>query len=268
MKWQHEHGASSFLDHKRQDGCNGDYEQYVDWPRHSRRHIDETFMTSWHLITNFGSSINTMSMALFIAMGLVANMENRMAFYWCTLFGAAMLLVVVTKIGFIGWGVGMEAIDFTGISGHATRAAAVYPVLFFLIFQRAPERLNVAPVCAGVAVGILISVSRFAVHVHSVSEILAGWMLGSAIGGLFLYRIKGRELVIPRVWLVLAGAVLVVAMPLTGQLQSDGMITRLALALSGRERPFTRTDWKAVQPVREPDRLTRVPWQMRAPFFK
>jgi hypothetical protein len=80
-----------------------------------------------------------MPAALIITIWLLTGRLWHLAALWCLLFGIAMLAVVATKIAFLGWGIGSEALDFTGISGHAARATAIFPVLFYLGLQNPPR---------------------------------------------------------------------------------------------------------------------------------
>jgi hypothetical protein len=55
------------------------------------------------------------------------------AIRWPSLFTLAALLVVSTKIAFEAWGIGIGALDFTGISGHAMTATSVLAVAGYLL---------------------------------------------------------------------------------------------------------------------------------------
>src|SRR4051812_17523224 len=99
-------------------------------------------MLTWLHITRLGD-FTLMSLTAFaIAAWLFAGGEKRAALWWSVLFGAGTGVVIVTKMAFIGWGIGIRSLDFTGFSGHAMRAAAVMPVLFYLALQKAPSLLR------------------------------------------------------------------------------------------------------------------------------
>ena len=101
-----------------------------------------------------------------------------MALWWCQLFTAGMSLVVATKIAFIGWGIGIRSLDFTGFGGHSMRATVVIPVRFYLILQKAPPIARTSGVSLGTVFGVIIGISRLVVYAHSVSEAVAGCILG------------------------------------------------------------------------------------------
>jgi membrane-associated phospholipid phosphatase len=197
----------------------------------------------WFLISSIGNVVITFSIALTIAIWLLVSREWKSPLQWCVLFGLSMVVVLASKIAFIGWGIGSEALDFTGISGHATRAAAVFPVLFYFGLQRAPRKLNSWSVYCGVLLGLLISVSRVKVHAHSGSEVMAGWLLGSLVSGTFLYVMQTHSVFISRRWLVLCSFSLLFMSPAVKPVQTDDVITDLALNLSGHSEPYDRSGW-------------------------
>lgn len=200
-------------------------------------------MSFWILITSIGNTVITIPITLTIAIWLLAGREWKMSLLWCVLFGAAMMLVLASKIAFVGWGIGIEALDFTGISGHATRAAMVFPVLFYFGLQRAPRKISAISVYLGVALGVLISISRVMVNSHSGSEILIGWLLGSCMCVIFLQAIKNRAILISRRWLLACSFSLLFISPAIKPYQPDNIIVSLALAISGHEKPFDRSAW-------------------------
>ena len=67
---------------------------------------------------------------------LLAARAWRMAFWWSLLFGAALGMVAVSKVIFLGWGGGWQALGYKALSGHATGATALFPILFYLLLQR------------------------------------------------------------------------------------------------------------------------------------
>jgi len=200
-------------------------------------------MNYWFLITSIGSSLVTIPIAVTIAAWLLASREWKMAFYWCFLFGLAMLLVLATKIAFVGWGVGIESLDFTGISGHAARSAAVFPLLFYFGLQPAPRKIFSWPLCLGVALGLLIAISRVMVNAHSSSEIIAGWLLGSSVSFGFLISMSKHYVLISRRWLLLCSLIFLFVSPIAKPVPTESLIIKTALFLSGHHAPNTRAMW-------------------------
>ncbi|WP_296001381.1 phosphatase PAP2 family protein [Rugamonas sp.] len=183
-----------------------------------------------------------------IAVWLLAGQSWRLTLSWCLLFGAGMALVVLTKVAFIGWGLGVESVEFSGFSGHAMRAAAVFPVACYLGCRQLGASARVWGTLAGIAVAVLISLSRIYVQAHSVSEVVTGTLLGLMVAAAFIWHASTEHhLALSRVLLVLCIPILLVA-PRLEPVPTEQWMTELALLLSGHDEPFTRDQW------RRPDR--------------
>ncbi|MFT5532161.1 MAG: membrane-associated phospholipid phosphatase [Burkholderiaceae bacterium] len=200
-------------------------------------------MATWFRVTSFGDSIVTIPAAAAIILWLLSGRAWRMAAWWSGLFGAGLVLVVATKIAFIGWGVGIASIDFTGISGHAMRATAVLPIIGCLAFNGSRLRIRLAGFAAGLAIALLISVSRVVVDAHSVSEAASGALLGTAISSAFM-RVTS-SVIRPTIngWLVVLSLAGLFWVSSAEPAPTQEILTDLALKLSGHERPFTRANW-------------------------
>jgi membrane-associated phospholipid phosphatase len=200
-------------------------------------------MAGWLRVTSFGDSIVTVPAAAAIILWLISGRAWRMAGWWIVLFGAGMTLVVATKIAFIGWGVGVAAIDFTGISGHAMRATAVLPIIGCLAFNGCRRWVRLAGFAAGLSVVLLIAVSRVIVEAHSVSEAASGAVLGTAISWMFMRITSPVILPAMNVWLIVLSLVGLFWVSFAEPAPTQELLTGFALKLSGHERPFTRADW-------------------------
>lgn len=100
-------------------------------------------MYYWQLLTRLGEAQIVLTAALLAALVLLRRPETRsLATCWMALTAMAVPLTTASKLAFIGWGIGWPQIDFTGISGHAMFAAAVYPLLLAI---RAPASGAAAP---------------------------------------------------------------------------------------------------------------------------
>jgi membrane-associated phospholipid phosphatase len=205
-------------------------------------------MVWWSHLSSLGGLNVTGLLALAIAAWLAAIRCWRLAFAWGLLFGAAMGLAAASQMAFLGWGVGIRAVDFTGFSGHATRAAAVFPVALFLLLEREHERLRAAGLAAGGLLAVLVALARVRVGAHSASEALAGCLLGLAAAALFLARTRAPRRSSPQPLLLgLLAATLL--LPRADPIDSHQWLTAAALKLSGRDRVWLRRDW---QPARNP----------------
>jgi membrane-associated phospholipid phosphatase len=201
-------------------------------------------MISWMKITSFGGITVMAPAALAITAWLVVERSWRMALWWCLLFTVGMSLVVATKIAFIGWGIGIRSLDFTGFSGHSMRATAVIPVLFYLILQKASPIARASGVMLGMVFGVIIGISRLVLHAHSVSEAVAGCILGGMVSLTFIGILGPTQKFVLYRSLIALSLIALLAVPCAEPAPTQRWITGLALYLSGHDRPFVRHGWK------------------------
>jgi len=206
-------------------------------------------MIPWHQITQFGDVTITSVLALAIAAWLLLEGERRLALWWCVLFAASTVLVIATKVAFIGWGIGVRSVNFTGFSGHAVRVAAIIPVLLYLMLQRAPPGTRSLGVLAGYALALLLGISRLAVHAHSVSEVVAGLLLGATISAVFIGIAGSLEgPAFSPLWIALIVLTLLPA-PYVRPAPTQAWLTRVTLYVSGHDRPCRRSHWTRPCPL-------------------
>ena len=205
-------------------------------------------MTWWNGIS-FTADMSLMGPAgVAIALWLLVSRQWRLVFSWCLWYGAGLTLVVLSKLAFMSWGVGSSALDFTGFSGHAMRAGAVFPVLMYVLLQRAEPRWRHAGVLVGVAFAVLVAISRVIVHAHSVSEAVSGCVLGLAVALGFMWNARGAVNFAVSHALALASLVLMVVLSFKAEpMPTEQWLQKLAMVLSGHERVFSREDWKPAQ---------------------
>ena len=199
----------------------------------------------WLRLTAFGDILVTLPAAAAIVLWLLSGQAWRLATWWLVLFLGATGLVVLTKIAFIGWGIGIRSWDFTGISGHAMRAAAVMPVIGYLGFHQARLKFQSVGIWLGIVIALMISVSRVVVHAHSVSEAAIGALLGTAVSLVFIRIARTADKPVVNRWLITATLAGLFLMAAGEPAPTQKMLTKVALALSGHQRPFTRADWDA-----------------------
>jgi hypothetical protein len=197
-------------------------------------------MLSWMTITNLGGSAVMMPAAAVCAAWLVFARAWRMAFWWCLLFSAGMTLVAASKIAFIGWGIGIQSLDFTGFSGHAMRATAVMPVLFYLLLQKKGPLARTSGVALGIAFGVIIGVSRLVVHAHSVSEAVSGCVLGCMVSLGFIWSSSTSPNPVFHRWLIALSLITLIPAPMAEPVPAEQWLEAIALRLSGHDKPFGR----------------------------
>ncbi|RKP47463.1 phosphatase PAP2 family protein [Trinickia fusca] len=199
----------------------------------------------WFSITRLGGAGLTLPLALTIALWLALGYTWRLAVGWLSIVGAAAGVVMLTKIAFLGWGVGVREWDFTGVSGHAMLSTAVYPVAFFLTLLPTRARIRLFGVLLGLAAGLAVGLSRVVLDAHSPSEAVAGCTVGAFAALLFIWSAwdakPGKLSAVP-----VAVSLLMLTVALHDvRVPTQRWITHIALHLSGRERPFIRARWKA-----------------------
>ncbi len=198
-------------------------------------------MIPWGHITSVADTVVTLPAAATIAVWLGAGRAWRMALWWCALFISGLALVAATKIAFIGWGIGVSALDFMGMSGHAMRAIAVFPVIFYLVLQRSPRAVRISGVSLGILIGILVGVSRVVLDFHSMSEVLAGCAMGAVVSLGFIWIARGMPRPYVNRWLIAFGLFALLPTSYAKPAPTNLWMNAIALYLSGNEMPYDRS---------------------------
>ena len=216
--------------------------------------------TFWTLITRLGEAqILLPALAGVLAWFVWRLKASPVAATWLACIGLATLLTTVTKVAFLGWGVGYAPLNFTGVSGHAMFAAAVLPVLCATVASTAAPRWRPLAVVGGLALAALIAWSRVKVGAHSPAEAVAGWAVGSAASALALGMAAAPRSHAPKALLVGLAVWMVVTPASAPRSRTHDWVTQLSLALSGRDQPYTR------QMLMQRHRLHSVPDALPAP---
>jgi membrane-associated phospholipid phosphatase len=210
--------------------------------------FDPALLPLWHLVTRLGESQLVLPVAVLAAVVLLRLPGGGpLARLWMAMLAASVLLTLATKIAFIGWGWGSASLDFTGVSGHAMVATAVYPLLFGTIAAQWPRPGRAMTIGAGISLALLVGLSRLAVQAHSTSEVVAGLLLGGVVSaaGLCLVRPPPAAL---SAWIpaAIAGWLALTVLHAPASATHD-LVTRLALELSGHDRPYTRAGMHRAQ---------------------
>jgi membrane-associated phospholipid phosphatase len=197
----------------------------------------------WHVLTRLGEAEILLPTAALAALALLVQAQTRqLGFAWLSLLGVAALVTTATKVAFIGWGMGWATINFTGISGHTMFATAIYPVLLMTLVPNRSWRNFRWSTVLGLAMAILVGVSRVKVEAHSWSEVFAGWILGGAVSAIALVTFERPNVSIrPALLAILAVWLAVMPFQLRAS-NTHSLVTRLALKMSNRETPFRRVD--------------------------
>lgn len=194
----------------------------------------------WHAITHLGTASIILPLVVIASIALWACRQRTALRNWLLALALAAGVTLVTKILFIGWGIGIAAIDFTGVSGHALLATSVLPILFGWLWAPLRGRFNRGGALFGLALGALVAISRVVLGAHSASEVIMGWLAGLLVS---MIALKTLDDPTHRPWLTRL-SILLLSLTLVGDISTyvptHDWETGIALRLSGRKKPFTR----------------------------
>jgi len=187
---------------------------------------------------HLGNLVLTLPLAAAIAAWLLAARAWRAAGCWLLLFGAALAIVGISKLAFLGWGASIPALRFQALSGHAAGATAVFPVLAYLLLRRFAPTAAALGAAAGIMLGALLVLVLVATNEHTVAEAGAGWLVGAAASAGML-RITRTTRVPPLTAGMAASLLAYLATAWAMQQARAGYwMVKLAMALSGNRHPF------------------------------
>ncbi|HBS5720149.1 TPA: phosphatase PAP2 family protein [Klebsiella aerogenes] len=202
---------------------------------------------NWQFVSFFGDSTVLLPSAVVLFAVLVLRKTSRtLAWQWAMLFGITGTVVCISKLAFMGWGIGIREIDFTGFSGHTALSTAFWPILLWLLTSRASSSLRWGTVLLGFVLAGIVGYSRLMIHAHSVSEVVSGFILG-ACGSLIFLLLQWRAHSSRTAQISWTGALSMVIIPLvllnTGaKAPTQSLLGELATMIGPFEKPFTRAD--------------------------
>ena len=197
---------------------------------------------AWPVVTHLGSAGLMLPVAALTTIGLWLAGRRAAVAVWLAALGAGAALVLASKLAFMGWGIGSAALDFTGISGHSMLATSILPVWLASLLAGRAQRFSAPVLSLGLLVGALVALSRVLLGAHSISEALAGWLLGAAVA-LAAWRALAGPLRWSR-WSLLALLPLALSLDAAtaNYLPAYQWEQHIAVSLSGRSAPYTRAD--------------------------
>lgn len=198
----------------------------------------------WRTLTYFGDSMLLIPTAVIIALILPWKSDNRRTvWYWVVAFCMAGLLVSLSKILFLGFGIGSARFNFTGFSGHSAMSATLWPVMLWLISGRWPHPLRMLAIACGYLIPMMVGLSRLVIHAHSTSEVATGLLLGFTLSSAFL--ISQRRTALKGFSWPQVGAAFLVPLLLLGHgrvATTQQFLERFSADLAGLEKPYSRAD--------------------------
>lgn len=199
---------------------------------------------NWHFLTFFGDSMLLLPCAAIVFIILLLSPTSRKpTWQWMLLFGGVGAIVCVSKLAFMGWGIGSRHWDFTGFSGHSALSASIWPVLLWLLCGRFSSPVRRTAMIVGYLLAAVVGYSRLVIHAHSTSEVITGLALGFIVSSTFLMLQRGTQP--PR--LSYRKIAVTLALPLVlinsgTAAPTQGLLERIAVTIAPVEKPFVRAD--------------------------
>lgn len=199
-------------------------------------------MTFWESLSALGDSRALFPLATVLALFLPTS-HRHLLWRWATAIIVVAATTLASKIAFMGWGFGLEYLNFTGISGHAAMSSTLYPVAFWLLASGRSRHLRAWAV-AGAGLALAIGCSRLPLRAHSPSEIIIGISLGVAASAWVLRdgQTLGYILAVHGRAALLAIAAAMTTPILLADLHTHDLVKAAAKTLSGRAQAFERQD--------------------------
>ncbi|EOS96310.1 acid phosphatase [Erwinia tracheiphila PSU-1] len=140
-----------------------------------------------HILTYFGDSMLLIPTAVIMAF-LIGwkNSARRASVWWVLTFCSAGAIVSLSKIAFLGFGMGSARFNFTGFSGHSTMSATLWPVMLWLLTGHLARAWRIFAVGVGYVLPLMVGLSRLMLNYHSESEVISGLILGFILSTTFL----------------------------------------------------------------------------------
>ncbi|EMW5167270.1 phosphatase PAP2 family protein [Raoultella sp. XY-1] len=202
---------------------------------------------NWQWVSFFGDSTVLLPSAAAVFMVLFLRRPSRqIAWQWGLLFGITGAIVSASKLAFMGWGIGIRELDFTGFSGHTALSTAFWPIFLWLLCARGSIALRRTAMVMGYLLAGLVGYSRLAIHAHSPSEVIAGLLLGACGSALFLLLQRNSSRVVDA-QLSWGGVLSLIIIPAallnTGaKAPTQSLLGDIAVKIGPLEKPFTRAD--------------------------
>ncbi|KOC89232.1 phosphatase PAP2 family protein [Winslowiella iniecta] len=199
---------------------------------------------SWNTLSYLGDSMLLIPTAVIIALVMPwKNNDRRAVWFWIVVFCLAGALVSLSKIAFMGFGIGSARFNFTGFSGHSAMSATLWPVMFWLLSGRLASMARVTAVAVGYLIPLMVGFSRLELDVHSTSEVVSGLLLGYTLSSAFLISQRSSQLKGFSVVQLCVALLVPVLLFSHGRLATtQGFLINLSKEITGLKKPFTRTE--------------------------
>ena len=179
-----------------------------------------------NFLTNFADQAVTLPLAACVFVILLALGWRRGALAWGACVAGVLAVMLVLKLVTLACGAHFAWTGLVSPSGHTATAAVVYGGLFALL-ARGARRVTPVAACAGGVMALGTGLTRLALHVHTVADVVAGAAVG-VMGAVLMAHLAGpRPSRLGAPWL-LAGACLVLLVFHGDRLEAESRLHWLA----------------------------------------
>jgi membrane-associated phospholipid phosphatase len=196
--------------------------------------------STWQFITHLGSASLLMPCLGVALIELWISHQKSAIYQWIIALSIGVILTLISKVLFLGWGVGIASLNFTGISGHAFLATSIIPILFYSFSGGLQEKTKNNGFWIGLILSFLVGISRIILGMHSLSEVVSGWILGLTVCIFVLNAIKYQEQRYSSLHLLILVFIVSIGSTTPNYLPTHDIEIKFALYLSGHDKPFTR----------------------------
>jgi len=195
----------------------------------------------WPAITRFGDSALLLPLIAWMTLVLAMAPQRRDALRWAAAAVVCGGTVALSKLLFMAWGIAPPGLDYTGFSGHTALSVLTWPSLAAVLTLGARRYTAWLGITLGALLGIAIGISRLALEVHSVSEVLMGAALGASVAAWFIHGIRRAAPPPPWQRLALATGCIVIWFVFYGRVfPSQHLLKDIAMWVSGHAHVFGR----------------------------
>jgi len=209
---------------------------------------------AWSVLSRLGEAQILLPLQIFAALllGFVGR-QGRLALAWVGLTALAASITTIDKLAYHGFGVGgVVSLDYMALSGHAMFSASIYPMLAWLALPWLKRHWSLL---IGLALAVVIAISRVKIGAHSWAEVIGGGVLGAMVAPLAFrlappvervsLRVAGWRAVMP----VMAAGWLGVMAAHAAPSQTHTWVMATAERLSGRLQVYDREDLRRRDPA-------------------
>lgn len=199
-------------------------------------------------VTDLGDSAVIGAVALVTALQLAWWGNRRAAWTLLIALFAAAAGIGILKVAFIGCGVELFSLNVRSPSGHVAMSAAVFGVLAAIFARSLGGWARIVAPLTAILLVCAIAVTRVALGMHSIDEVLVGMAVGGVVGMASYGLLRPAAATPIRVARLLA-LVAVTAILMDGVSLPAEQFVRTLAAILQRSVPFCMTNADGASPT-------------------